>query len=334
MDIVTHALLGGLVAQSLSPARHRRLAAMLGAGAALLPDLDVFIQSANSPLLVLEYHRHFSHSLFFAPFAALLVTALLAPLLRESFSRARLYALVLLPYVSACLLDACTSYGTYLLWPWLDKPLALSIIAVVDPLFSLLLLVALVLAWRNYSAASARWGLLLGMAYLSLGWAQQERAFAHARVWVAESSQTLSLLEAKPTLGNLLLWRVMRVTEAGELQVDALHLGLRSRHYPGETRALLRLDELDLPENSRALRELHRYRQLDGPLLVSHSQDSWFIGDGRYALLPNRIDPLWGLAVSPGQPNSVPRFESRRQMSQQDRQLFVDMLMGRVLKRE
>jgi inner membrane protein len=334
MDIVTHAVLGALVAQSISPVRHRRLAALVGAGAALLPDLDVFIQSSSHPLLVLEYHRHFTHSLLFAPLAALLATYLLAPLLRESLSRPRLFALILLAYVSACLLDACTSYGTYLLWPLLNKPVALSLIAVVDPLFSVLLLVGLVQAWRHYSASAARWGLLMGLAYLFIGWSQQERALAQAEIWVAESGHKFIQLEAKPTLGNLLLWRILGVTEAGDLRVSALYLGWHPRLYPGESRPLLVLDELNLSDSSSALRELRRFEQLDGPLLVRHSEDPWFIGDGRYALLPHRIDPLWGLALSPTQPNALPIFESRRQMRPQDRQLFMNMLLGRELNDE
>src|SRR5690606_16259991 len=127
MDIVTHGLLGALVVQSLSPARNLRVATLVGFIAALLPDLDVLIQSATDPLLVLEYHRYFTNSLFFAPLAALIITFVCAPLVRQVFSRPHLYALVLLAYWSACLLDVCTSYGTSLLWPLVKQPTALSI---------------------------------------------------------------------------------------------------------------------------------------------------------------------------------------------------------------
>ena len=40
-----------------------RRAAIVGAVAGLIPDLDVLISDANDPLLQLEMHRQFSHSL-------------------------------------------------------------------------------------------------------------------------------------------------------------------------------------------------------------------------------------------------------------------------------
>ena len=43
---------------------------MVGLAAGLLADADVLISSANDPLLNIEYHRHFSHSLFFIPIGA------------------------------------------------------------------------------------------------------------------------------------------------------------------------------------------------------------------------------------------------------------------------
>ncbi len=334
MDIVTHALLGALAAQSVSRVSRQRVAAVVGAGVALLPDLDVFIQRAGDPLLVLEYHRHFTHSLLFAPLAALVVTCVLAPWLRGHFSWLRLYVLVLLAYASACLLDACTSYGTHLLWPLLDYPLSLGIIAVVDPLFSALLLGALIVALRGYRPHAARLGLLLGAAYLLLGWAQQQRALDLTNALVLERDEPVVLLEAKPTLGNLLLWRAMAVTDDGVLQVDAFHLGWRVRHYPGDHRSLIHPDDMGLPADSRALRELRRYQQLNAPLLVRHSEDPWFIGDGRYSLLPTRADPLWGLQLDPRNPDAVPDFITRRQMSASMRQDFVNMLLGRPLPPE
>src|SRR5690606_29471703 len=47
----------------------------LGALGGMAPDLDVIIRSASDPLLALEYHRHFTHSLAFIPIGGLLVAA-------------------------------------------------------------------------------------------------------------------------------------------------------------------------------------------------------------------------------------------------------------------
>jgi inner membrane protein len=77
MDIVTHALLGAASGIALTCDRaHTKSAALAGALGAMLPDVDVFIDSAQDPLLVIEYHRQFTHSLLIAPLGAAIVAAL------------------------------------------------------------------------------------------------------------------------------------------------------------------------------------------------------------------------------------------------------------------
>ena len=109
---VSHAALGATFAALAAPSHQRRLAVLIGAAAALLPDADALIQSDTDPLLVLDYHRHFSHSLLFIPVGALIVTLLLWPWLRKQLSLGRVYAFSLAGIASSGLLDACTSYGT------------------------------------------------------------------------------------------------------------------------------------------------------------------------------------------------------------------------------
>src|SRR3972149_6479736 len=79
MDLLTHGLLGGTLAQACSKKGETRAATTVGFLAALLADADALIQSSAAPLLTLEYHRQFTHSLIFIPFGALLVTLILWP---------------------------------------------------------------------------------------------------------------------------------------------------------------------------------------------------------------------------------------------------------------
>src|SRR5574340_787958 len=142
MDILTHGLLGGTLALSCSKKEEARAATTVGFFAALLADADALIQSDADPLLTLEYHRQFTHSLIFIPVGALLVSLLLWPALRKfghppGFRRVYLYAL--LGCTTSGLLDACTSYGTHVLWPFTGERIAWSIVPIFDPLFSLLL---------------------------------------------------------------------------------------------------------------------------------------------------------------------------------------------------
>ena len=63
-----------------------RHALWIGAAAGMAPDLDVLIQSSTDPLLALEYHRQFTHSLLFVPIGALLCAAMLYPIVRKQLS--------------------------------------------------------------------------------------------------------------------------------------------------------------------------------------------------------------------------------------------------------
>jgi len=53
--------------------------------AGLLADSDVLIHSSSDPLLTIEYHRHFTHSVFFVPIGVLLAAAVLFPFFVKIF---------------------------------------------------------------------------------------------------------------------------------------------------------------------------------------------------------------------------------------------------------
>ena len=72
MDPLTQGLLGASLPQSLSKKKSLAIVAIIGLISGLAPDLDIFIRSENDPLLFLEYHRQFTHSLIFIPFGGLI----------------------------------------------------------------------------------------------------------------------------------------------------------------------------------------------------------------------------------------------------------------------
>ena len=239
MDILTQGLLGAVSAQAGARRDEVRVAAGVGFVAALLADADALIRSSSDPLLYLEYHRHFTHSLFFVPAGALLAAMVLWPLLRHRLAFGRLYLFALLGYALAGFLDVCTSYGTHWLWPLVDERLAFNIISIVDPVFTLILVTALALALRRAAAPAARLGLMVAGAYLLLGVAQHERAAAVAADLAAERGHEVERGLVKPTLGNLVLWRSV-YEAAGRFHVDAIRVGVAgTRIYEGQSVAVL-----------------------------------------------------------------------------------------------
>jgi len=161
MDSLSQIALGAAV--SVAVFRRKQplwQSALLGAVVGTIPDLDVLI-SHGDPISDMTYHRTESHALFYLT----LVSPLLAWLwLKISGHLALIKTSVLaiwLVLITHPLLDMLTIYGTQLGLPFTDYPFGTGSVFVIDPLYTvpLLLGTGLVLAGRRL-----RWnsiGLLL-----------------------------------------------------------------------------------------------------------------------------------------------------------------------------
>jgi inner membrane protein len=333
MDLLTHAALGAAGAAAVAPSREMRIAALTGAVAGLLPDTDALIESASDPLLNLELHRHFTHSLMLVPIGALFAAVLLWLMYRRHASFVHMYGYAFIGYLLSPLLDACTSYGTHLLWPFAHKPVAWSIIPIIDPLFTLLIVVPLGFALARRRAVAARLGVGLAGLVLVLGLIQHQRADVMARELAASRGHAPERLLVKPTLANLVLWRSVYV-ERGRIYADAIRIGLpgNTRVYPGESAQRFEITrDLALPPGSRLLRDVERFVTFSDGLPVVHPARPDMIGDARYSMLPTGLRPIWGIVLDPASPQSPVRFETERKLTPRVRQRFVDMLLGREL---
>ena len=330
MDPVSHALLGAASGYAATRARSR-LTMLAGAAGALLPDIDVLIGSDSDPLVTLEFHRQFTHSLVAAPLGAALVAAVLWFSLKRRPDPAPLYVAALTGYLSAVLLDACTSYGTQLLWPFSDRRFSASIVAVVDPVVTLILLVALVAAFRAASARAAAIGVAAAIAYLGFGWLQRERAEGLVERAAAARGHVIVRHEVKPTLGNLLLWRSVYLSDK-QFVVDAARVGIFSapRLYAGA--AVRRVEPIDLVPpltlNSVQAGDVVRFAKVSDGYLARHPSRPNIIGDIRYSMVPNDIRPLWGIEIFPEREEHHVAFHTFREWSGPDRARFFGMLRG------
>ncbi|WP_293005509.1 metal-dependent hydrolase [Nitrosomonas sp.] len=331
MDLITQGLLGATMAQSGARQQEMRIATGIGFLAGIAADADILIQSENDPLLNIEFHRHFTHSLFFVPLGALIVALLLWPFLRKRLPFARLYLFTFLGYCLSGVLDAFTSYGTHLFWPLSDERVALSIISVLDPAFTLILLIAGVMAYRKYSHKAARIGLLLAAAYLSFGWMQLQRAETVAESLIAERGQQAEQLLVKPTLANLLLWRSIYEFK-GKLYVDAIRVGLFSepRIYPGESieKFVMKRDLSTLPVSSVLAQDIARFSHFSAGLLAIRPEQPNVLVDVRYSNLPMTLAPLWGIEINPEQPEQHAKYTLYRDASGGTREKFITLLLG------
>ncbi|MEE1923020.1 metal-dependent hydrolase [Pseudomonas sp. 148P] len=224
MDSLTQAVLGGAIQGAVLGKVQGRRALLYGAVLATLPDLDVAIRYAD-PVSSMTYHRGFSHSLFVLTGLALLLTWLTLLLVRRrrpdaGYSGPRLFLGLWLVLITHPLLDAFTVYGTQLLWPWQPTPQSWAAVFIIDPLYTVPLLLGVIYAAVRGMTDRARvllGGLLLAScAYLGFG--LLSKSIAEQRFHAALSAQGIqaSQLRAVPMPFNTLLWRVLAKTPEGD----------------------------------------------------------------------------------------------------------------------
>ncbi len=331
MDILTQGLMGATFAQSASRPNETRVATAIGFLSGLLADADALIRSSDDPLLTLEYHRHFTHSIFFVPIGGLIAALLLWPFFRSRLGFGRIYLFSLLGYSLSGFLDACTSYGTHLLWPLSDTRIAWSVISIFDPAFTLTLLVAAAYVLLKRSPVAARIGLGLAGVYLLAGWVQLQRAETFARELAERRGHNIERLVVKPTLGNLVLWRSI-YQNADTFHVDAVRMGLTSeRAYAGGTVDRFETDTAlpALPADSTLYRDIARFAAFSDGFIATHPDRSDVLGDVRYSMKPTSLIPLWGIEMDIDQPERHVRWVVFRELSQTGRAEFRAMLLGR-----
>ncbi|MEM7218176.1 MAG: metal-dependent hydrolase [Pseudomonadota bacterium] len=329
MDPVSQGVLGAAAAQALGRRTYnppaapgadlpRRLlyATLLGAAGGMAPDADILIRSSSDPLLALEYHRQFTHSLVFIPFGAAICALLAWPLVRRTFTPLAAYAICLIGYATHGTLDACTSYGTQLFWPFANTRIAWNNIAVVDPLFTLPALLLVVFAVRRHRAWLGALALAWMLAYLLLGTVQRDRALARAAALAAERGHQAARLEVKPSFANLLVWKSIYEHD-DRYYVDAVRTGFEVTLYPGTS--VPRFDPAQHVGWSLAAqqaRDLERFRWFSDDFLAptsephrapsgsgagdagAQSPERAAVGDMRYSLVPNEVQPMWGISLS------------------------------------
>jgi len=144
MDSLTQVALGSAVGYAVLGNKIGRKAVLWGAILGTLPDLDVFLPYGGS-VEAFTYHRSFSHSLLIH----LLISPLIVWLILKIHAGMQIYKvrwfwLVFLSLSTHAILDSLTVYGTQLLWPFTEYPFAVSSVFIIDPAYTLPLLIGVI----------------------------------------------------------------------------------------------------------------------------------------------------------------------------------------------
>jgi inner membrane protein len=312
MDPVTQGLLGAAAAQALGTRRLGRRAWLYGAIGGMAADLDVFIRSSTDPLVAFEYHRHFTHALAFIPVGGL-VAALPWLVLGTRWADARrVIEGTTIGYATHALLDACTAYGTLLWWPFSDARVAWSFVSIVDPLVTIPLAAAVVVAARWRSSRPAALGLLYVVAYIAVwGRWQRDRAMTTAAELADARGHVPARMDAFPTSASNVVWRTVYLHE-GIVHVDRV----RTPWLDGPTArvgaASPLVTEADLDPAVVADRDtldgFRTFRWFALGWVTRHPDDPTVIGDARYSAEVASVVPLWGIRLHPGRNPPVTRW--------------------------
>ena len=234
----------------------------------------------------------------------------------KAFSFKTTWLFCTLGYGSHGLLDAFTSYGTMLLWPFSSARISLSFVSVIDPLFTLPVM-ALVIPCRHAAKSGGlRWQRCSGPVFILV-----RECFRETRLWKwakpsphhADTRQCG--LDAKPSFANILIWKTIYESD-GQFFVDAVRATFVPRVFFGASvqklnnRAGFSRSRSKLPAETGYLLGFDWFS--DG-FLAQDPFNPDRIVDVRYSMVPNEIDALWSIGVSASAgPDTHVTFQTHR----------------------
>ena len=211
MDSLTQIVLGAAVGEAVLGNKVGNKAPLFGAIAGTIPDLDVLARFFVDTVTATEWHRGFSHSILFSVLFAPLFGWLVWKLFRKKEATWREWSwLFFWGLFTHPILDAFTTWGTQLFWPFKTR-LAFQNIFVIDPLYTLPFLVFLLLAIRHKRGSPKRrkWnklGLIVSSGYLLLTLILKGISYKVFIDNLEEQGIEYVQLSTRPTPFNTVLW--------------------------------------------------------------------------------------------------------------------------------
>ncbi|PTX44602.1 inner membrane protein [Christiangramia gaetbulicola] len=219
MDSVTQIVLGAAVGEAVLGKKVGKKAILYGAIAGTIPDLDTLVGNFFDTITAIEIHRGFSHSIVFAVLFAPIFGWIISKIESNSDATWKNWSWFMFwGLLTHPLLDAHTTWGTQLFWPF-DLRLAYKNIFVIDPLYTLPFLFFLIMAMRfNRTDPKRRkynrLGLIVSSIYLLvITPALKLYTFQKFEAALEEQNITYERIDTRPTPLNSILWTANIETE-------------------------------------------------------------------------------------------------------------------------
>ena len=216
MDSLTQIVLGAAVGEAVLGKKIGNKAMLLGAIAGTIPDFDVAAGFFTDTVSALEIHRGFTHSIIFAVVVGLLFALLLA-LWDKRATLKEWWLFWFLTFVTHPMLDAHTTWGTQLFWPF-ETRLAYKNIFVIDPLYTVPFLIFLILAMLQKRGSIKRrkfnnLGLIISSGYMVITIILKGITYQKFQNELANQNIDYLTLQNKPSPFNTILWTANVETE-------------------------------------------------------------------------------------------------------------------------
>jgi inner membrane protein len=223
MDSLTQIVLGAAVGEVVLGKKAGNKAMLYGAIAGTIPDLDVLARQFTDTTMALDIHRGFTHSVVFSVLFAPLFGWLVSRYERSGDFRGWSW-LFFWAFFTHPLLDAHTTWGTQLFWPF-DLRLAFQTIFVIDPVYTIPFLVCLILALTRKRINPKRafynnLGLWISSSYLALTFVLKGLAFMQFSNTLETQGVNYTDLDTRPAPLNTILWAANVDTEDAYLLGD------------------------------------------------------------------------------------------------------------------
>lgn len=289
MDSLTQVVLGASVGEAVLGKKIGIRAAIFGAIAGTIPDLDILASPWFDAVEKLMYHRSITHSILFCFLASPLFGYLTYKWQGKNADTWKDWTLLyFLGFITHALLDTCTTWGTQLLFPFSSYGFATYTVFVVDPHYTIPFLILLILALLQPKNSKKRrlfnyWGLGISTAYLALGFILQHQANQVFKQNITQKNIEYINYITKPTPMNIWLWSTTFETEEGyytgfysifdkDTKVDFIyyphhHEFLKELPYHSKTKKLLDITKgfytVEKQENDYLINDL-RFGTFDG----------------------------------------------------------------------
>jgi inner membrane protein len=283
MDSLTQIALGIATAELCAGAKLQRRTFLYGAVLGTLPDLDVAVGLLLNPVEGVALHRGFSHSLFAFLFLSPILGWLISKIEKGKISLRNATNLVCWCLLTHVLLDLFTSWGTQVFWP-LPNRVALKTIFVIDPLYTLPLLISLLIAWRKPTFSLRKKyvirGISISSAYLFLTCGLKLYALQQFKNALEEQHVAYNAIIVKPTAFNCILWNANVATDEAYLLGDYSLFDSQPITFDRYPKNNNLAQELSGNPDFETLKKVS-----EGWFIISRKENHYYFNDLRFGLL-------------------------------------------------